>query len=137
MVSNELRARNAQIVETILNNARAGNLDVIEGYFAEDFVLHNAPGLPYGGDYFGWSGYVEQCDKLNSFWANAIHHEREFIAVGDDRVFVHFWIDRDIAHNGQRVKMPIVAIWELKEGKVTRIRPFYFDTKRIADLAAM
>jgi uncharacterized protein len=132
----EAQKKNVEIVQTTLDNARAGNLKLIEHFFADDFVLHNAPGLPYGGDYHGWKGYVEQCEKLNKFWTNAKHGEREFLPVGDNRVFVHFSIDRDISHNGQHVKMPIVAIWELKNGKVQRIRPFYFDTKQIADLAA-
>ena len=126
---------NIDAINTILSNARYGSIHKIEHYFAKDLVLHNAPGLPYGGDYHGWDGYVAQCQKLDAFWANAIHHEREYIPAGEDRVFVHFWIDRDIAHNGQHVKMPIVAIWDFEGDKVKRIRPFYFDSKEIFDLS--
>jgi len=31
--------------------------------------------------------------------------------------------------------MPIISIWEFEDGKVKRIRPFYFDTKQVHDLA--
>jgi uncharacterized protein len=125
--------KNIAIVETTLNNARAGNFHVIERFFDDDFVLNNAPGLPYGGDYRGFKGYIETCQKLNGFWGDAIHHEREFIPLDDSRVLVHFWIDRDIAHNKRHIKMPIVAIWKIVGGKIKNVRPFYFDTKEIFD----
>jgi ketosteroid isomerase-like protein len=129
----EAQKRNVEIVQTTLENARAGNLHIIEGFFDDDFVLNNAPSLPYGGDYFGWQGYVDQCDKLNDFWGDAIHHGREFFPLDENRVLVNFWIDRDIAHNKQHVKMPIMAMWEIRDGKIRNIRPFYFDTKAIHD----
>lgn len=132
----DAQTKNVEIIKNVLANARFGKLHLIEHLFADDFVLHNAPGLPFGGDYVGWDGYVAQCEKLDTFWSSAVHSEREYVPVGDDKVFIHFWIDRAIAHNGQHVKMPIVAIWNFRDGKVTEIRPFFFDTKQIADLAA-
>lgn len=127
--------KNIDLVIFILSRARFGKIDELKHCFTEDFVLHNAPGLPYGGDYYGWEGYVEQCKKLDEFWAEAIHHEREYIPAGDDRVIVHFWIDRDIAHNGKHVKLPFLSIWQFDNGKVKMIRPFCFDTKQVYDLA--
>ena len=34
-------------------------------------------------------------------------------------------------------EMPIAAIWTVKDGQIVEIRPFFFDTKKVADLAAM
>lgn len=137
MSHTELQKKNAEVVQTALDSARAGQLDIAQPLFADDFVLHVAEGLPHGGIYRGWEGYTQCLKKLKNFWSVTRLNSREFIPVGDDRVFIYFDLDGDMAHNGQRVQMSIVAIWELKEGRITRIRPFYFDTKRFADLAAM
>lgn len=129
--------KNAEIVHAVLDNARAGKLDLAEPYFAKDFVLHEAAGLPFGGEYHGWQGYKDCLVNLGKFWkGTTTHMEREFIPVGEDRVFVHFTVDAIIAKNNEHVNMPIVAIWRLENEKIVEIRPFFFDTKRIADLGA-
>lgn len=132
----DVQKQNVHIVQTTLDNARAGRLDLAEPFFAADCVLHVAESLPHGGIYRGWQGYTECLKKLKTFWSATRLDSREFIALGDNRVMVHFDLDGHIAKNGQHVQMPIVAIWELKDSKIIRIRPFYFDTKRFADLAA-
>jgi ketosteroid isomerase-like protein len=139
MMSNaESQQENIEIVRAALDNARAGRLDAAEPFFADDFILYEAEGLPFGGVYRGWRGYTEVLEKLNQFWSpGRAQHAREFIPYGDDKVIIHFTLDGNITKNGRHVQMPIVAIWELRDGKISSIRPFFFDTKRIADLAAM
>jgi ketosteroid isomerase-like protein len=138
MMSNtEDQQKNINIVRTTLDNARAGRLDDARPFFADDFILYEAEGLPFGGVYRGWQGYLEVLDKLNKFWsAGRAQASREFIPYGENKVIIHFTLDGHITKNGKHVQMPIVAIWELKDGKIYSIRPFFFDTKLIADLAA-
>jgi uncharacterized protein len=129
---------NIHIVQTALDNARAGKLDLARPFFSDDFILYEAEGLPFGGDYRGWEGYKQVLDKLNQFWSpDRKQSFRHFIPYGDNKVIIHFELDGHINKNGRHVRMPVVAIWELKDGKVTRIRPFFFDTKLIADLATL
>jgi ketosteroid isomerase-like protein len=135
--SDNIREKNVSIVHGALANAKAGKLDQVEPLFPDEFVLYESEGLPFGGIYRGWKGYVEVLDKLKVFFAESKHVDREFLAIDDTRVLVHFTLDAKIAKNGQHFQMPIAAIWELKDGKIVSIRPFFFDTKRISDLAAM
>jgi ketosteroid isomerase-like protein len=128
---------NVEIVHTALDFARARQLDKARPYFADDLVLHVAEGLPYGGVYHGWDGYTEVLRKLKAFWAETNQDSREFLPLGADRVFVHFMLRARIASNNQPVEMPVVAIWEIRDGKIARIINFYFDTRRIAELAAL
>lgn len=127
---------NAAIVEAALTSARAGRLEEAESYFSPDMVLHVAESLPHGGTYRGWAGYVECLAKLKSFWSATTLHNQAFVSLGDQRVAVSFELDGRIARNGAHVQMPIVAIWELEDGKIVRIRPYYFDTKQFCDLVA-
>ena len=138
MSNSDAQRKNITIVRTALDNARAGRLDDAKPFFADDFILYEAEGLPFGGVYRGWQGYIEVLKKLNQFWSSGRKQDsREFIPYGDDKVIIHFTLDGHITKNGQHVQMPVVAIWELKNGKILSIRPFFFDTKRIADLAAL
>lgn len=137
MGNTDAQRKNIDIVRTALDNARAGRLDDARPFFAEDFILYEAEGLPFGGVYRGWRGYVEVLDKLNKFWSpGRAQGSRDFIPYGENKVIIHFTLDGQITKNGKRVQMPVVAIWELVDGKISRIRPFFFDTKLIADLAA-
>lgn len=138
MNDTDVQQANIDLVRTALDGARARRLDAIEPLFADDFILSHADGLPFGGDYRGWEGYTEALRVTGNFWGgiNKLNF-REFIPYGHDKVIIHFLLDGKIAKNGQRVEMPVVAIWELKGGKISRIRPFFFDTKKIADLAAI
>lgn len=138
MSNTDVQNRNVNLVHSALDNALAGRLDLVEPLFADDFILYEAEGLPFGGIYRGWQGYTEILRKLREFWTSGRKQvSRQFIPYGDDKVIIDFTIDGRIAKNGQHVEMPIVAIWQLKGGKIATIRVFFFDTKRIADLAAM
>jgi ketosteroid isomerase-like protein len=129
--------RNVHIVRTVLGDALAGRLDDLEVFFGDDFVLHHAEGLPFGGVYRGWHGYKEVLTRLKEFWSTLKTESSEFIPYGDDKVIVHFTLNARIARNDRPVQMPVVAIWELDSGKIVKIRPFLFDTKRVADLSQL
>jgi ketosteroid isomerase-like protein len=133
----EKQQENMKIVETALDNARAGNLDVARQYFADDFLLVVAEGVPTGGTYHGWDGYVKQLKILKDFWEYTKQENREFLPIGDDRVMIRFDVNGKIRKNGQIVKMPVVAFWTIKNGKITYVTNFYFDTKKLSEQAAM
>jgi ketosteroid isomerase-like protein len=136
MGSADVRERNVHIVRSVLENALADRLDEAEPFFADDFILNHAEGLPFGGVYRGWRGYTQVLQRLKEFWSTMKTESSVFIPYGDDKVIIHFTLNGHIAKNGRHVQMPVVAIWELRDSKIFRIRPFLFDTKRIADLAA-
>jgi ketosteroid isomerase-like protein len=98
-----------------------------------------AEGLPFGRDFRGWQGYTELMGELKKFYSDLRPESMAYIPYGDDKVIMHFTIDARIAKNGQHFRMPIMTIWRLrpKDKKVVEITIFYFDTKRVADLAAM
>lgn len=137
MSNTEQQQKNVETVRNGLDYARAGRLDLARPYFADDMELHVAESLPHGGLYKGWDGYLEALKKLKHFWTGTNKLDsREFLPSGDNKVFIQFDLDGQMAKNGQRLKMAICAVWTLKDGKVHRIKPFYFDTKQFVDLAA-
>jgi uncharacterized protein len=138
MPHDSARGSNVDLVRDALDLARAGNFDLARPYFAEDMIVYEAEGLPFGGVHHGWDGYLKVLKKIGQFWtAGRKNHSREFIPYGDDKVMLHHTLDAHIAKNGQHVEMPVVVIFELRDRKIASIRPFLFDTKRVADLAAL
>jgi ketosteroid isomerase-like protein len=133
----EVQQKNIEIVQTALDNARAGKLDQARPYFADDFVLQVAEGIPYGGVYHGWDGYTECLRRIKEFWNYTHQDDREFLPIGDDRVMIHFMLHGQIKKNNQLVEMPVVAFWYIKNDKISRVINFYFDSKKLAEQAAL
>lgn len=130
----ETRQKNLEIVETMAANGRLGRWDVVRPLVSDDIVVAMPDGLPYGKTFHGWDGYREALAVL-AFWTDLEIGPIEY-AVSDDKVVVIAPLSGRIGENGPRVSQPYSAVWELKDGKVTKITAFYFDTKEIADLAA-
>lgn len=135
LVSNEeARQKNVEIVETMAANGRLGRWDIVRPLVSDDIVVEMPEGLPYGRTFHGWDGYRAALAAL-AFWSDLEIGPIEF-AVADDKVVVIAQLSGRIGEDGPRVSQPYSAVWELKDGKVTRITAFYYDTKEIADLAA-
>jgi ketosteroid isomerase-like protein len=115
-------------------NGRLGRWDVVRPLVADDIVLEIPEGLPYGRTFRGWEGYREALAAL-AFWTDLNIGPIEF-AASDDKVVVIARLTGRIGKTGPAVSQPYAAVWELKDGKVTKITAFYYDTKEIADLAA-
>jgi hypothetical protein len=97
--------------------------------------MHVPPGLPFGRDYCGWDGYLQVFKELGAFFIDLKSSETELASVAD-KVIVMASLSGRVRSSGKPISFPITAIWQLKDGKVVDIVPFYYDTKTICDLAA-
>lgn len=125
---------NVKIVRTMAANGILGRWGIVRQYVSDDLVMHVPPSLPFGGDYRGWDGYLQMFNALGAFFTDLSPAEAQFAACGD-RVIVMTTLSGLIAKNRRPISFPITAIWEVKNGKVVDIVPFYYDTKRICDVA--
>ena len=132
----DVAQQNLKIVEIMLANGHAGRWDVVRPYVSDEIVLHVPPGLPFGGDYRGWQGYMNALKTIGAFFTELKSTPREFANVGN-KVVVMNRLSGRIAKNGKAISFPLTDIWELKDGKVVEITAFYYDTKAIADLAQL
>ena len=126
---------NIKIVKTMAENGILGRWDIVRPYVSDDIVIHIPPGLPYGGDYHGWDGYLRQFRELAAFYTDLKSGPAEFVCHGE-KVIVLVVLSGRIASNGKAISIPLANIWELKNGKVIKLTPYYYDTKSICDLAA-
>ncbi len=99
--------------------------------YAPEAAIHDAPSLPYGGDYEGLDAVERHAWGYNAAW-NGLQDaaeralDPEFLA-GGDRVAV-LWRQR--GHDpvtGERFDMPAVSVFELRGCRVVDARMFHFD----------
>jgi ketosteroid isomerase-like protein len=129
-------ASNREIVEQIYAAANAGDLAGVAARMHDDVVLHQAPSLPYGGEYVGKEAAMGCLLKMFAqYWevgALTVHN----IAVDDDLVITAVDLTATARPTGRRVVMPFRECFRLRDGLVVDLQPFYYDTAAIAEAFA-
>lgn len=124
---------NVAIVEKMIANGLIGNYDVIQAHIADDYVCHLPDGLPYGGAYHGWDGYTQVFAHILDFFSDCAFGPNDYVGIGD-KVVVLSHLKGTLRKSGKAIDLPLIEVWVLRDGMVTDITPFYFDTKLISDL---
>jgi hypothetical protein len=134
----------------VLKNLEADNFKVIAQYYeclfkTRDFktmatliedkaIYDQAAGLPYGGTYVGFSEWTKMYTKASEFFDLQIEKEPVYFSdATKNEVIIYFTIKCKAKKSGKTLLMPISEHFDLKNGKIVAIRPFYFDTKLFAE----
>ncbi|CAD0008873.1 nuclear transport factor 2 family protein [Flavobacterium chungangense] len=134
----------------ILKNLEADNFKVVAQYFEclfktrdfntiaalidDDAIYNQAEGLPYGGTYKGFNEWTKMFAKSAEFFDLQIEKEPVYFSDASKKeVIIYFTINCKSKKSGKTLSMPISEHFDLKNGKITAIRPFYFDTKQFAE----
>ncbi|MBF4508701.1 nuclear transport factor 2 family protein [Flavobacterium sp. JLP] len=134
----------------ILQNLENDNYKVVAKYFeslfkTRDFtgiasiieegaIYSQAEGLPYGGTYVGFNEWTKMYTKSSEFFDLEIEKEPTYFSNAvKNEVIIYFTIKCKAKKSGKTLSMPISEHFDLKNGKITAIRPFYFDTKQFAE----
>lgn len=101
--------------------------------FHPDVEFHWPPSLPYGGTLRGlqiegptWSG------TWNSLQPNASERRMDprVVAASDAEVVV-LWRQRGKNTAGDRIDTPVLGLYQLRDGRLSRAQMFYFDTAAV------
>jgi ketosteroid isomerase-like protein len=91
--------------------------------------------LPYGGEFRGLKGpgpsWGETWIPLQPTEAEQRMDPR--VVAATDKEVVVLWKQRGITASGDRFEGPVLALYALRDGKLTRAQMFYFDTAEVAD----
>ncbi|MEU7136021.1 nuclear transport factor 2 family protein [Streptomyces sp. NPDC046261] len=101
-------------------------------FFAPDVVLHQAEALPYGGTWRGHSGMERFFLAMARTWESFDMAEQEFLAIGETTVVLTRVRARARA-TGRELDFPILQTIKVEQGRIVEVRPFYWDTRAIAD----
>ena len=106
--------------------ALATDWERVAALVTDDFVIHEASGLPFGGDHHGVAGLQTLGRQVFSHFKRfAVAPER--FAVGEDSVAV--WINASGVgrQTGDTFEMPICEWLHFRDGRIASITPFYWD----------
>ena len=100
----------------------------------EGAIYKQAEGLPYGGTYQGFTEWTKMFAKSAEVGSFEIEKEPVYFSdASKNEVIIYFTIKCTAKKSGKTLSMPISEHFNLKNGKITEIRPFYFDTKLFAE----
>lgn len=134
----------------ILKNLENDNFKVVAKYYEclfktkdlsgiapmieEGAIYSQAEGLPYGGTYVGFNEWTKMYAKSAEFFDWEIEKEPVYFSDSlKNEVIVYFTIRCKAKKSGKTLLMPISEHFDLKNGKITAIRSFYFDTRQFAE----
>jgi ketosteroid isomerase-like protein len=104
---------------------------VLAGY-DESITIHEAASLPYGGDYRGLEGALRHGLGFRAAWDRFQPHEARaldpLIIADGDHVVVLWHHKVENPETGERLDLPAVSVYRLKNAKIADSRMFHFDT---------
>lgn len=101
-------------------------------FFAPDVVLHQADSLPYGGRWCGHEGMARFFVAMSAQWSAFELVEQTFLAETSPLVVLTQVRARARA-TGRELTFPILQTIVVEDGRITEVRPFYWDTAAIAE----
>jgi ketosteroid isomerase-like protein len=134
----------------ILKNIETDNFKVAAQYYesffkTKDFtamaplieegaIYTQAEGLPYGGTYVGFNEWIKMYTKSTEFFDLQVEKDPVYFSdASKNEVIIYFTIKGKAKKSGKTLSMPISEHIDLKNGKITAVRSFYFDTKQFAE----
>ncbi|WP_052732654.1 nuclear transport factor 2 family protein [Hymenobacter terrenus] len=124
---------NEEIVQAIYAAVAANDLERVLAFLAPEVVAYQADSLSYGGRYDGHEGFRRMGAAIFNTWQDFKSVPSDFVAAGV-YVVVFATMTATSRTTGQPWQMPLAECWQLRDGLVTEIRPFYWDTQATIDL---
>ncbi|MFF9498003.1 nuclear transport factor 2 family protein [Streptomyces flaveolus] len=112
------------------------SFDLLAPFFAPDVELYQADALPYGGVWRGHEGMTRFFLLMGEVWESFHMVEQQFLATGETAVVLTQVRARARA-SGRELGFPILQAITVKNGRISEVRPFYWDTRAIADACAV
>ncbi|MGW0903185.1 nuclear transport factor 2 family protein [Streptomyces sp. NPDC002853] len=108
------------------------SFDLLAPFFAPTVELHQADALPYGGTWRGYDGMMQFFRMMRQIWESFDMVDQKFLATGETAV-VLTQVHARARATGRELSFPILQAITVKNGRITEVRPFYWDTRAITD----
>ena len=124
-----------KLVRGVYEAFSRGDLHAVLGAMADEFEWYEAEGLPYRGLYRNWEAVAQNVlgpliDDIPNFEATP----EQFIASGDTVAAVVRYTGSGKA-TGKQLDLPVVHVWDVRDGKIARFRQFV-DTAKFLEVVS-
>ncbi|MCE0764919.1 nuclear transport factor 2 family protein [Pseudonocardia kujensis] len=111
--------------------AGGASFDGMAATLHPDVVMHQAAGLPYGGEWTGHEGVERFFTAMSETWSSLEVTDTEFLTT-DDTVAIVLRLRARSRATGREVDMPMVHVVRIQDDLIRDFRPFYWDTAEVA-----
>lgn len=129
MVSGD--ARPAELLTEIYRLARARDWEGMKPYLADNFTVHEAASLPFGGRYDGPDAFPRVAAAVFGTWAEASTEIHEIVG-GETWAVVVLSFTMTSKRTGRTFTQSVNEAGRFENGKLVELRIHYFDAAEIA-----
>lgn len=105
----------------------ARDFSAVAGTLNQDIVLFEPSSLPYGGEYHGHDGFELWMRAFADVWSSLEVRDSETFAI-DNTVFSRSHVYAKACVTGASVDWPLLQYFRIRDGRISELRPFHWDT---------
>lgn len=124
-------ARPAELLTEIYRLARARDWEGMKPLLADNFTVHEAASVPFGGSYSGPDAFPRVAAAVFGTWAEASTEIHEIVG-GDKWAVVVLSFTMKSKKTGRTFTQTVNESGRFENGKLAELRIHYFDTAEIA-----
>jgi ketosteroid isomerase-like protein len=121
-------------VQRFMDLNMAGDLEAGSQLMSEDVAVHEAPGLPYGGEYRGRAEFLELLGKIGANYELVPVEVLGVRDAGDDLVVVTSHLRFTGRASGRSAETHVCELFRIRDGQITDLDIFYKDPGAVAGL---
>jgi uncharacterized protein len=116
--------RSVDVVRHFYDLLAEGKIDEAGQLFSEDFVLNEAPELPFGGVYHGPRGFFDIWAKIVEFAEPSTIGEMTYLDTDPVTVLLRGRFTRP---SGAAAETDVVELYSVRDGKIVELDIYYKD----------
>jgi ketosteroid isomerase-like protein len=120
------------IIRSFLSNLRSGDISAACELLAADATIHEADSLPFGGTRAGPGGFQSLVADIGRLFILKLG--KPVIHCSGSTAVVQFEIELTSRQSGRCAVMPVVDVYTITAGMISRLDVYYKDSKVITDL---
>ena len=109
-------ATNLEIARIIYDAINAADAETVVAHFSDNIVVHEPPGLSYGGTYAGKESFGGLLVALNEHW-DGLQLVADDMLDADPCVIIRGRIVATIRSSGRAVEQPYLELLRFEDGK--------------------
>lgn len=108
-------------------------LDDARALLHEDFVVHEAGGMPFSGEYYGPQGFFDLYAKMTADLVLTPGSAIQYL-LAEDTVAMRFRLTLTARASGNSVEMNLVEVYTVRDGRIVDLDVYYKDPSAVAAL---
>lgn len=123
------------IVNSFVTAIAEERLDDARALLHDDFVVYEAGGLPYSGEYRGPQAFFELLGKMTELMELTLGQSVQYL-LADNTVGLRSHLTLTSRASNESVAMRLVEIYTVRDGLITELDVYYKDPSAVTKLLA-